>query len=85
MARTPSTPPPSLPDTSPVGALYTPAEVAALLKVTPRTVQAWIRAGRLPARRYGRLYRVRAADLAAFGRETSVETSGAGTEAGTSM
>jgi excisionase family DNA binding protein len=73
------------PDTSPVGALYTPAEVAALLKVTPRTVQAWIRAGRLPARRYGRLYRVRAADLARFGRETSVETSGAGTEASTSV
>jgi excisionase family DNA binding protein len=61
------------PDTSPVGVLYTPAEVAALLKVTPRTVQAWIRAGRLPARRYGRLYRVRAADLARFGRETARE------------
>ena len=28
MARTPSTPPPPPPDTSPVGALYTPAEVA---------------------------------------------------------
>ena len=73
MARTPSTPPPLPPDMSPVGALYTPAEVAALLKVTPRTVQAWIRAGRLPARRYGRLYRVRAADLEQFGRETAVE------------
>jgi excisionase family DNA binding protein len=36
-------------------------------------VQAWIRAGRLPARRYGRLYRVRAADLEQFGRETAVE------------
>jgi excisionase family DNA binding protein len=68
-------PPPPTPDTSPVGALYTPAEVARLLKVTPRTVQAWIRAGRLPARRYGRLYRVRAADLARFGRETPVEVS----------
>jgi excisionase family DNA binding protein len=73
MARNarPSTPTPL--DTSPVGALYTPAEVAALLKVTPRTVQAWIRAGRLPARRYGRLYRVRAADLARFGLETPRE------------
>jgi excisionase family DNA binding protein len=70
MASTPSTPPPPSPDLSPVGALYTPAEVARLLKVTPRTVQAWIRAGRLPARRYGRLYRVRAEDLAAFGRAT---------------
>jgi excisionase family DNA binding protein len=80
MARTPSTPPPPPPDASPVGALYTPAEVARLLKVTPRTVQAWIRAGRLPARRYGRLYRVRAADLARFGRATSGEASGAGAE-----
>ena len=73
MARTPSTPPPPPPDAGPVGALYTPAEVAALLKGTPRTVQAWIRAGRLPARRYGRLYRIRAADLAQFGRETPRE------------
>ena len=64
---------PSTPDASPVGVLYTPAEVARLLKVTSRTVQAWIRAGRLPARRYGRLYRVRAEDLAAFGRETAGE------------
>jgi excisionase family DNA binding protein len=73
MATTPSTPPPPDPDAHPVGVLYTPAEVARLLKVTPRTVQAWIRAGRLPARRYGRLYRVRATDLAAFGRATPGE------------
>jgi excisionase family DNA binding protein len=73
MATIPSTPPPPDPDAHPVGVLYTPAEVARLLKVTPRTVQAWIRAGRLPARRYGRLYRVRAEDLAQFGRETSRE------------
>jgi len=73
MATTPPTPEPPPPDASPVGALYTPAEVAALVKVTPRTVRAWIRAGRLPARRYGRLYRVRAADLAQFGRATARE------------
>lgn len=75
MATTPPTHPPPPPDPSPVGALYTPAEVARLLKVTPRTVQAWIHAGRLPARRYGRLYRVRAEDLAAFGRATARDTS----------
>jgi excisionase family DNA binding protein len=73
MARNTHPSTPLSPDTSPVWALYTPAEVAALLKVTPRTVQAWIRAGRLPARRYGRLYRVRAEDLAQFGRETRRE------------
>jgi excisionase family DNA binding protein len=75
MARNARPPAHLTPDASPVGALYTPAEVAALLKVTPRTVQAWIRAGRLPARRYGRLYRVRAADLAGFGQEMPVEVS----------
>jgi excisionase family DNA binding protein len=73
MARNAHPPTPIAPDASPVGALYTPAEVARLLKVTPRTVQAWIRAGRLPARRYGRLYRVRAEDLAQFGRDTPRE------------
>ena len=58
--------------------LYTTAEVAALLKVVPRTVQHWIRVGKLPAVRYGRLYRVRAADLAHFGQETGTPSQGGG-------
>jgi len=54
-------------DPTQVGALYTTAEIAKLLRVHQRTVQEWIRAGMLPAVRYGRLLRIRQADLAAFG------------------
>jgi excisionase family DNA binding protein len=42
-------------------------EVAQLLRVSQRTVQVWIRDGMLTAVRYGRLLRVRQADLATFG------------------
>ena len=52
---------------SPVGHLYTTDEVAKLLRVSQRTVQVWIRDGMLTAVRYGRLLRVRQADLASFG------------------
>ena len=51
----------------PVGQLYTTDEVAKLLRVSQRTVQVWIRDGTLTAVRYGRLLRIRQADLAAFG------------------
>ena len=51
----------------PVGQLYTTDEVAKLLKVSQRTVQDWIRSGTLTAVRYGRLLRIRQADLASFG------------------
>ena len=51
----------------PVGQLYTTDEVAQLLRVSQRTVQVWIRDGQLTAVRYGRLLRVRQADLATFG------------------
>jgi excisionase family DNA binding protein len=51
----------------PVGQLYTTDEVAKLLRVSQRTVQVWIRDGMLTAVRYGRLLRVRQADLATFG------------------
>ena len=42
--------------------------------MTARTVQEWIRSGKLPAVRYGRLYRVRADELAKFGQETGKST-----------
>jgi excisionase family DNA binding protein len=54
-------------DTPSVGPLYTTDEVAKLLRVSQRTVQVWIRDGSLTAVRYGRLLRIRQADLAAFG------------------
>jgi excisionase family DNA binding protein len=50
-----------------VGQLYTTDEVAKLLRVSQRTVQVWIRDGELTAVRYGRLLRIREADLANFG------------------
>ncbi len=50
-----------------VGTLYTTDEVAKLLRVSQRTVQVWIRDGTLTAVRYGRLLRIRQADLATFG------------------
>ena len=50
-----------------VGHLLTTIEVAKLLRVSQRTVQDWIRSGTLTAVRYGRLLRIRQADLAAFG------------------
>ena len=52
---------------SPMGQLYTVEEVARFLRVSPRAVQVWIRAGMLTAVRYGRLLRIRQADLASFG------------------
>jgi excisionase family DNA binding protein len=52
---------------SPMGQLYTVEEVAEFLRVTQRAVQVWIKRGELPAVRYGRLLRIRQADLAAFG------------------
>jgi excisionase family DNA binding protein len=49
--------------------LYTTAEAAAILNVSLRTVQGWIRDGTLPHARLGdggRLVRIRAQDLEDF-------------------
>jgi excisionase family DNA binding protein len=59
---------------SPLGQLYTVEEVAGFLRVTQRAVQVWIKSGMLPAMRYGRLLRVRHADLANFGEVLSKPT-----------
>lgn len=56
-----------LPEATEIGRVYTTQEVAELLKVTVRTVQDWIKRGKLPAMRYGRVLRIRAEDLAKFG------------------
>ena len=49
------------------GAVYTPKEAAALLKLNEVTVYKYIREGRLPARRIGnRNYRVTQADIDTF-------------------
>jgi excisionase family DNA binding protein len=58
---------PFTPVTCLLGQYYTTEEVAQVLRVSQRTVQEWIRTGALTAVRYGRLLRVRQADLLAFG------------------
>jgi excisionase family DNA binding protein len=62
------------PELPSVGPLYTTDDVAKLLRVSQRTVQDWIRSGALPAVRYGRLLRIRHADLLAFGEELNQPT-----------
>jgi len=46
--------------------VYTPDEVAEILKVTPKVVRAWLRDGKLPGLRLGRLWRIRESDLESF-------------------
>jgi excisionase family DNA binding protein len=46
--------------------LLTPEEVAERLKVKPRTVQEWLRTGRLAGLKLGKLWRIRESDLQAF-------------------
>jgi excisionase family DNA binding protein len=60
-------PTPAVTIAPPMGRIFTTAETAKLLRVSQRTVQVWIRDGLLTAVRYGRLLRVREADLVAFG------------------
>lgn len=57
--------------------LLTVPEVATHLGVTERTVYTWVRSGKLPAVKVGRLWRVRARDLAAW----LTPAAGAGAEA----
>src|SRR5262249_38695720 len=46
--------------------LLTPDEVAKRLKVKLRTVQEWLRTGRLAGLKLGKLWRIREGDLEAF-------------------
>ena len=46
--------------------LLTPEQVAERLQVTELTVYGWLRRGRLPALKLGRLWRIRQDDLEAF-------------------
>jgi excisionase family DNA binding protein len=42
---------------------YTLEEAAQVLKLHPQTLRRWIREGKLPARRFGRQFRLRPDDL----------------------
>ena len=64
-----------------VGTLLTTGEVAKLLRVHPRTVTEWIRNGTLMAVRYGKVLRIRQADLATFGEVLNAPTPPPGPEA----
>jgi excisionase family DNA binding protein len=55
-----------LPESTDVGVLYTTDEVAQLMKTTRRTVQRWIREGKLQAVEVGGQYRVKQDALVAF-------------------
>jgi excisionase family DNA binding protein len=46
--------------------MLTTAQVAKRLQVTQKTVVGWIQAGKLPAYKLGRLWRVKLGDLDAF-------------------
>lgn len=48
--------------------VYTPKEVAEMLKVNERTVRRWVRTGQLRAYRFGRQLRIPAEALEEFGR-----------------
>jgi len=67
-------------DPTAIGPLLTTAEVAKLLRVHQRTVQEWIRTGELPALRFGRVLRIRQADLVTFGEIVPHRTAPAGAD-----
>lgn len=50
---------------------YTIAEAAALLKLHPQTLRRWIREGKLPAKRFGRQFRLRLEDIESAGRPSA--------------
>jgi excisionase family DNA binding protein len=58
--------------------LLTPEEVAQRLQVKARTVQEWLRSGRLVGLKLGKLWRIRPNDLVAFldRQQTTASTSG---------
>jgi excisionase family DNA binding protein len=46
--------------------LLTTEQAAAILQLTPKTINDWLRAGKLMGCKIGRVWRVRQADLEAF-------------------
>jgi putative molybdopterin biosynthesis protein len=54
------------PSIAPEERAYTTDEVALRLNVSRRTVQQWIKAGKLAAMRFGREYHIEARDLEGF-------------------
>jgi excisionase family DNA binding protein len=46
--------------------LLSPTQVAYLLELQPRTVARWCREGKIPAHKYGRVWRIRLEDYRRF-------------------
>jgi excisionase family DNA binding protein len=69
------------PVVSPLGQVFTSAQVAQMLQISLATVQRAIRAGKLKAHRVGRVYRLNEADMRAWW-ETLSTTSTEGTRDG---
>src|SRR5262249_49316407 len=52
---------------------YTIEEAAHMLKLHPQTVRRWIRQGKLPARQFGKQFRLRPEDVERFTQPTVSE------------
>jgi excisionase family DNA binding protein len=50
--------------------LLTTEQAAAILQLTPKTIEDWLRAGKLAGCKMGRVWRLKEADLEAFIRES---------------
>lgn len=57
-------------------AFYTPAEIAAMLRVSKMTIYRLIYAGEIDANRVGKSFRIDARDVHAFLRDSSTATDG---------
>ncbi len=53
---------------------YTLEEAAKMLKLHPQTLRRWIRQGKLPARRFGKQFRLRLEDIERAAQPTVPET-----------
>lgn len=52
--------------------MLTVAQVAEKLNVTPKTVTRWIEQGKLPAMKFGKIYRIEAEDFNKFIEDSKV-------------
>jgi excisionase family DNA binding protein len=57
----------------PTETYYTLGEAARMLKLHPQTLRRWIRQGKLPARRFGRQFRLCPEDIERAAQPTSAE------------
>ena len=54
---------------------YTLEEAAGMLKLHPQTLRRWIRQGKLPAKRYGKQFRLRREDFEQVARSNAPQAS----------